>query len=61
MLIHVRGLGSEIAKNILLSGINSLTILDDGIVTAEELTKNFLLEPKLIGENVSFKKYFMGK
>ncbi|KAJ8916730.1 hypothetical protein NQ315_013934 [Exocentrus adspersus] len=43
LLINIRGLGSEIAKNILLSGINSLTILDDGLVTEEERRKNFLL------------------
>nr|CAH7737592.1 unnamed protein product [Callosobruchus chinensis] len=43
LLIGVRALGAEIAKNILLSGINSLTILDDGIITEEDQLKNFLL------------------
>lgn len=52
LLINIRCLGSEIAKNILLSGINSLTILDDGVVTEEELNKNFLLSRDSIGKKV---------
>lgn len=53
LLINIRALGSEIAKNILLSGINSLTILDDGLVTEEELVKNFLLSRDSVGKKVS--------
>lgn len=53
LLIGIRGLGSEIAKNILLSGINSLTVLDDGIVTEEEQMKNFLLSRDSLGKKVS--------
>lgn len=52
LLIGVRALGSEIAKNILLSGINSLTILDDAVVTEEEQIKNFLLPPESTGKKV---------
>lgn len=52
LLIGIRGLGSEIAKNILLSGINSLVILDDGVVTEEEQHKNFLLNRDSIGKKV---------
>lgn len=53
LLINIRALGSEIAKNILLSGINSLTILDDGVVTEEEQLKNFLLSRDSVGKKVS--------
>ncbi|CAH0557956.1 unnamed protein product [Brassicogethes aeneus] len=53
LLIGIRGLGSEIAKNILLSGINSLTILDDGVVTEEELLKNFLLSRSSVGKKIA--------
>lgn len=53
LLIGVRGLGSEIAKDILLSGINSLTILDNGVVTKEEQIKNFFLPRNSIGQKVS--------
>ena len=32
LLIGVRGLGAEVAKNIVLSGIKSLTLLDHTLV-----------------------------
>ncbi|CAG9823641.1 unnamed protein product [Phaedon cochleariae] len=53
LLINIRALGSEIAKNILLSGINSLTILDDGMVTQDEQSKNFLLNRDSIGKKIA--------
>lgn len=53
LLINIRGLGSEIAKNILLSGINSLTILDDGVVTEELQRTNFLLNRDSIGKKIA--------
>lgn len=53
LLIGIRGLGSEIAKNILLSGINSLTILDDGVVTEKELLQNFLLNRDSVGQKIA--------
>ncbi|XP_050307205.1 SUMO-activating enzyme subunit 1 [Anthonomus grandis grandis] len=53
LLIGVRGVGSEIAKNILLSGINSLVILDDGTVTEEEQNKNFLINKNSIGKKIA--------
>jgi hypothetical protein len=54
LLIGIRGLGSEIAKNILLSGINSLTILDDGVVTESDILHNFLLHEKVpVGSKIA--------
>ncbi|RZC32011.1 SUMO-activating enzyme subunit 1 [Asbolus verrucosus] len=54
LLIGIRGLGSEIAKNILLSGINSLTILDDGLITEDDLLHNFLLtESTAVGKKIA--------
>lgn len=53
LLINVRALGAEIAKNILLSGIKSLTFLDDGTVTQEDLMTNFLLPRDSLGKNVA--------
>jgi len=53
LLINVRALGSEIAKDILLSGINSLTILDNGKVSKEEYARNFLLSKDSIGSNIA--------
>ncbi|KAF5288910.1 hypothetical protein FQA39_LY03789 [Lamprigera yunnana] len=53
LLIGVRGLGTEIAKNILLAGINSLVMLDDGVVTQEEYHNSFLLNNRNIGEKIA--------
>ncbi|KAL3282155.1 hypothetical protein HHI36_005350 [Cryptolaemus montrouzieri] len=53
LLINCRGLGCEIAKNILLSGINSLTILDDVIVTEDLQIKNFFLSSDSIGKKLA--------
>lgn len=53
LLIGVRGLGSEIAKDILLSGINSLTILDDADVTEPILRSNFLLSKDSLGKKLA--------
>ncbi|KAK9870538.1 hypothetical protein WA026_008100 [Henosepilachna vigintioctopunctata] len=53
LLINCRGLGCEIAKNILLSGINSLTVLDDSLVTEEEQIKNFFLTKESIGKKLA--------
>ncbi|CAH1967077.1 unnamed protein product [Acanthoscelides obtectus] len=53
LLIGVRALGAEIAKNILLSGINSLTILDDRTVTEEEQPRNFLLSKTSVGKKIA--------
>ncbi len=49
----MNGLGAEIAKNLVLSGINSLTLLDDEIVSDEDLKTNFLLKRNSAGENVT--------
>ncbi|GJQ84968.1 Aos1 [Trypoxylus dichotomus] len=53
LLIGARGLGSEIIKDILLSGINSLTILDNGTVTEEDRLVNFLMSSDSIGKNIA--------
>lgn len=51
LLIGLGGLGAEIAKNLTLSGIKSLTLLDDSVAT--ENSANFLISRELIGKNVS--------
>lgn len=53
LLIGVRGLGSEIAKNLLLSGINSLTIVDNLLVTQEEQRRNFLIDRDGVGKSMA--------
>ncbi|KAK5989190.1 DNA damage tolerance protein RHC31 [Cladobotryum mycophilum] len=43
LLITMRGLANEIAKNLVLAGIGSLTILDSAIVTESDQGAQFLL------------------
>lgn len=49
----MRALANEIAKNLVLAGIGSLTILDPENVTAEDLASQFLIREEHIGMNVS--------
>lgn len=51
----MQGLGAEIAKNLVLSGINSLTLLDSAQVTEEDFKFNFLIPHTSVGKNVRFK------
>jgi len=50
-LIGLRGLGCEIAKNLVLSGINSMKLVDGSVVTEEDATSQFLAPRDKIGEN----------
>jgi len=45
------GLGAEIAKNLTLSGIKSLTLLDHNVAVSN--SANFLVPRELVGKNVS--------
>lgn len=53
LLISLRALGTEIAKNLTLAGISSLTIVDDEPVTDEDLGAQFFLRDADIGQPVS--------
>jgi len=50
-LIGMRGLGCEVAKNLVLSGINSMMLVDSSVVTEEDATSQFLAPRDKIGEN----------
>lgn len=50
-LIGMRGLGCEIAKNLVLSGINSMTMVDPAAVSEEDATSQFLAPRDKIGMN----------
>ena len=52
LIIGMRGLGAEIAKNIILSGPQSVTIYDPGFITINDLSSNFYLSE----EDVNKKK-----
>ncbi|KAF2718709.1 hypothetical protein K431DRAFT_287440 [Polychaeton citri CBS 116435] len=49
LLLSLRALGTEIAKNLTLAGVNSLTIVDDGLVTQEDLGAQYFLREDDIG------------
>lgn len=51
LLIGMKGLGAEIAKNLVLAGIGTLTILDHEVVTEEDLGTQFFLNEAQIGQN----------
>jgi ubiquitin-like 1-activating enzyme E1 A len=50
LLCGIAGLGSEIAKNLALAGI-SVTVVDDAIVVAEDLSANFFVRENDVGSN----------
>ena len=47
----MKGLGNEVAKNLVLAGINSMTILDHEILTKEDNFSIFLAPPEQVGKN----------
>lgn len=53
LLISVKALGTEIAKNLILNGIGSLTIVDSDQVTEDDLGAQYFVREEDIGRNVS--------
>ncbi|KAL2219802.1 hypothetical protein M432DRAFT_543983 [Thermoascus aurantiacus ATCC 26904] len=51
LLITIRALANEVAKNLVLAGIGSLTILDHEVVTEEDLGAQFFLTEEHVGQN----------
>lgn len=54
LLISLRALGTEIAKNLTLAGVQSLTIIDDDTVVEEDLGAQFFVREEDIGKPVRF-------
>jgi len=54
LLVSLRALGTEIAKNLTLAGINSLTIVDDELVTEEDLGSCYFLRDEDVGKPVCY-------
>lgn len=52
LVIGLTGLASEITKNLVLAGINCLTILDWYKVQSKDLTPHIFLTDESIGQNV---------
>lgn len=53
LLVSLRALGTEIAKNLTLAGISSLTIIDDEPVSEDDLGAQFFTREEDIGKPVS--------
>ncbi|KAL2038526.1 hypothetical protein N7G274_008865 [Stereocaulon virgatum] len=51
LLINMRALANEIAKNLVLAGIGSLTVLDSSIVVEDDLGAQFCVSEEEIGKN----------
>ncbi|KAI1431948.1 hypothetical protein GGR50DRAFT_697537 [Xylaria sp. CBS 124048] len=51
LLISMKALANEIAKNLVLAGIGSLTIVDDQVVTEADLGAQFFLSQENVGQN----------
>lgn len=51
LIAGVRGLGVEIAKNVILSGVESVTIQDEGQTEWSDLSSQFFLKESHVGQN----------
>lgn len=52
LLITVRALANEVAKNLVLAGIGSLTIQDENQIIENDLGAQFFVSEEDIGKNV---------
>jgi len=52
LLVTVKALGNEIAKNLALAGVGSLTLHDNALVTEDDLCSQFFLQQNDIGRFV---------
>lgn len=50
LIVGLRGLGAEIAKNIALAGVKSVTLYDPNPVSVEDLSSQFFLRPSDVGK-----------
>ncbi|KAL8655430.1 MAG: hypothetical protein Q9226_003053 [Calogaya cf. arnoldii] len=51
LLIGMKALANEIAKNLVLAGIGSLTVLDDQFITEDDLGSQFFISEPHVGLN----------
>ena len=50
----IKALGNEVAKNLVLAGVGSLTILDHEAVTEDDLASQFFISEEHVGQNVRY-------
>ncbi|XP_076893959.1 ubiquitin-activating enzyme E1 2-like isoform X1 [Bidens hawaiensis] len=51
LISGMQGLGAEIAKNLILAGVKSVTLHDEGLVELWDLSSNFIFSEKDVGKN----------
>uniref|UniRef100_A0A8I5ZL60 SUMO-activating enzyme subunit 1 n=1 Tax=Rattus norvegicus TaxID=10116 RepID=A0A8I5ZL60_RAT len=51
LIVGMKGLGAEIAKNLILAGVKGLTMLDHEQVSPEDLGAQFLIRTGSVGQN----------
>lgn len=51
LLIRVKALANEVAKNLVLAGIGKLTIIDHELVTEDDLAAQFFIQEADVGKN----------
>lgn len=54
LLITLKALANEVAKNLVLAGIGSLTISDDQFVTEDDVCSQFFVSEEHVGMNVRY-------
>lgn len=53
LIYNIGGVATEVIKNIVLSGIGTLTIVDDAILSEEDLASGFFYRQEQVGSHVS--------
>ncbi|XP_062314344.1 ubiquitin-like modifier-activating enzyme 1 [Osmerus eperlanus] len=51
LIAGMRGVGVEIAKNVILSGVKSVTVQDEGLAEWKDLSTQFFLRERHLGQN----------
>jgi molybdopterin/thiamine biosynthesis adenylyltransferase len=58
LLVSIRALANEVAKNLVLAGIASITLADHEVVTEDDVGAQFLITEADIGKNVSYSQLY---
>jgi molybdopterin/thiamine biosynthesis adenylyltransferase len=60
LIINMRALANEVAKNLVLAGIGSLTVLDPDVVVEDDLGAQFFVSEEHVGINVRLAHLLVG-
>jgi ubiquitin-like 1-activating enzyme E1 A len=52
LIVSIKALANEVAKNLVLAGIGSLTLVDSETVTEDDLCSQFFISEADVGKNV---------